>query len=77
MWMHRAVQQGLAIAQNHLAFMYFSGQGVAEDYTFALAWWNFASAKGNEQARFAKEALRKIMTAAQIAEAQVLSRELE
>lgn len=74
-WYTRAAQQGDAAAQNNLGVMYYNGQGVPEDYVQAYKWLNLAAAQGNEMAIEIRDKLRIIMTSAQIAEAQRLSRE--
>ena len=49
------------------------GEGVPEDYVVAYAWFNLASAQGNEGAIGARDNLRTRMTPDQIARAQELS----
>ena len=39
--------QGTASAQNRLGQLYFSGQGVPQDYTMARGWYEKAAAQGN------------------------------
>ena len=74
-WYRRAAEQGHATGQWSLAFMYKYGEGVAEDYILAYKWANLAAAQGDKDAIEFKNDLRKLMTQAQIAEAQRLSRE--
>jgi TPR repeat protein len=50
-------------------------EGVPEDYVQAYKWWNLSAAQGDATAIENKEKLRKLMTPAQIAEAQRLSSE--
>ena len=66
-------EQGLAEAQLGLGILYEQGWGVPEDYVLAYAWYNLASAQGNEQARDIKDDLRTRMTPDQIAQAQEMS----
>ena len=47
--------------------MYVKGEGVPEDYVLAYAWLNLAAAQGQKEAVEAKDNLRPLMTAAQIA----------
>ena len=68
--------QGGASAQNNLGVMYQNGEGVPKDYVQAYAGWILAAAQGEEDAIEAKDFLRKIMTAEQVAEAQKLAAEL-
>ena len=56
--------------------MYQYGKGVPQDDVQAYAWYNLAAAAGLEQAKKNKIPLRRLMTPAQIAEAQALSRTL-
>ena len=59
--------------------MYFKGQGVPQDYVQAHMWMNLAAsrARGSDQKTYAdaRDALARIMTPAQIAEAQRRARE--
>ena len=74
-WTRKSAEQGYADAQVFLAFMYAKGIGMPEDLIIAYIWLNLAAAQGNEDAKTAREALERMMTPAQIAEAQKLSRE--
>ena len=75
-WTRKAAEQGRASAQNNLGVMYQNGEGVPQDYVKAYAWWILAAAQGEEDAIEAKDFLRKIMTAEQVAEAQKLAADL-
>ena len=74
-WFRKAAEQGHADAQIILGFRYTKGEGVAEDYILAYKWANLAAAQGHENAIELKNDLRKLLTPAQIAEAQRLSSE--
>jgi hypothetical protein len=74
-WYRKAAEQGYAKAQYNLGLKYGKGEGVAEDYILAYKWANLAAAQGDKDAIEFKNDLRKLMTQAQIAEAQRLSRE--
>ena len=80
-WFRRAAGQGHADAdadaQNNLGFMYDKGNGVPEDNVLAYHWFNLAAAQGYETAGKNKIIMQDKMTAAQIAEAQKLSREFK
>ena len=76
LWYRKAAEQGHAAAQFNLGNMYRYGRGVPDDYIQAYAWLNLAAAQGDGDARDGRAALRELMTRAQIAEAQKLSREL-
>ena len=72
--------RGDADAQFNLGFMYRNGQGVPKDYVLAYMWRNLAAAGASdadarERAAKARDALATMMTPAQIAEAQRMSRE--
>ena len=71
----KAAEQGYADAQFSLGVMYANGEGVPEDDIRAYVWISLATAQGVENAKNAKEILTGIMTRAEIAEAQKLSRE--
>ncbi len=68
-------EQGLALAQLNLGLMHGQGQGVPKDYVLAHMWANLAAAQGNENAIKSRDILEKLMTTAQLAEAQRLARE--
>ena len=73
-WFRQAAEQGLAEAQAFLGVMYAIGEGVPGDDIQAYAWISIAAAQGSEAAKKAKESLTGVMTRAEIAEAQKLSR---
>ena len=74
-WYRRAADQGSASAQWLLASMYEVGSGVPQDYVQAHMWYNLSATQGWGAAVFARAALEREMTQAQIAEAQKLARE--
>jgi TPR repeat protein len=53
--------------------MYYSGEGVPEDYVLGYAWLNLAAAQGGEVSREGKDNFWTLMTPDQIARAQELS----
>jgi len=71
--------QGHAIAQSTLGYMYKIGQGVPQDYVQAHKWYNLAASKLTGRLRASATKLRDRvatkMTPAQIKEAQRLARE--
>ena len=70
-----ASEQGDATAQFNLAWLYYKGDGVVQDYHEAHKWWNLAAAQGAENARKNRDMVAQEMTPDQIAEAQRLARE--
>ena len=74
-WYRLAAAQGYAYAQSLMGQMYDLGLGVPQDDVQAHMWLNLAAAQGNEEARTLRDKLAKLMTPAQIAEAQRLARE--
>lgn len=73
-WYRMAAEQGEADAQLNLGAMYANGEGVPRDYVQAYMWFNLAAAQGQETAMNNREILTRLMTPAQIAEAQALAR---
>jgi hypothetical protein len=73
----RAAERGNQLAQYTLGSMYEKGQGVDPDEVQALMWYNLAAIQGESKAKTARERITVWMTAAQIAEAQRLSREFK
>ncbi len=78
-WYRQAADQGLAAAQDNLGGMYATGRGVPQNYVEAHKWRNLAASRatGDTQKEYAeaRDALAKVMTPAQLAEAQRLARE--
>ena len=74
-WFRRAADQGLIEAQTILGLMYVKGQGVAQSYLLAHMWLNLAAAQGEARALGDRDQLARMMTPAQIAEAQRLAQE--
>jgi TPR repeat protein len=73
-WYRAAAEQGFSDAQFNLGLMYRGGKGVPQDYVTADMWFNLA-ATGNQDALQERELVERLMTPAQIAEAQKLARE--
>lgn len=69
-WYRLAAESGLADAQFQLASMQFLGQGIAPDYVDAYYWFTRASEGGREEAAEVRNLLSKLMTDAQIWEAE-------
>jgi len=78
----KAADQATPVAQGNLGNMYFEGCGVARDYVQAHLYWNLAAsrlpASALEERRTAaknRDGVVRMMTPAQVAEAQRLARE--
>ena len=81
-WFRKAAEQGVAEAQSNLGFMYGYGEGVPQDYAQAYMWYDLAASRfppgeGRDIAVKNRDSLAKMMTPAQISEAQKLAREWE
>jgi TPR repeat protein len=74
-WFRKAADQGYADAENNLGYIYAMGQGVTKDYVQSYMWFNLAAAAGDQVATKNREIIATLMTPAQIAEAQKLTRE--
>jgi uncharacterized protein len=68
-------EQGDAVAQFWLGYVYRWGEGVPMDYTYAYKWWSLAAARGFGDAAKLRNTLANLMTPTQIADAQKLARE--
>jgi TPR repeat protein len=55
--------------------MYLKGRGVPQDYVLAHMWFNLSAAQNHPRAVTDREQVEKLMTPAQIAEAQKLAQE--
>jgi TPR repeat protein len=67
--------QGDANAQYILGVFYNNGLGVPQDYVRSYMWLNLAATQGRESAATFRDLVARLMTPAQIAEAQKLARE--
>ncbi len=79
-WYRKAGEQGVAEAQHNLGLMYRNGQGVPQDYAKAHMWYNLAAfgfppGEGRDLAVENRDIIAKMMTPAEISEAQKLARE--
>ena len=74
-WFGKAADKGLVEAQNILGLMYVKGRGVAQNYILAHMWLNLAAAQGDQRAHASRDELARMMTPAQIADAQKLALE--
>ena len=74
-WFRLAAEQGHSDAQGYLGLMYALGKGVPKDAVSAYAWLSISAAQGRTTAKESKELVTKLMTQAQITEAQKRSRE--
>lgn len=75
-WFQKAAHKGNPEAEYHLASLYKIGQGVKHDMKQAYAWYNLAAAQGYEPAVAGRENISTFMSAAEVAEAQAMSRSL-
>ncbi len=79
-WFRETAERDLAASQFALGAMYSLGHGVPRDYVQAHVWINLAVSnlppgEGRDNAVKSRDLLAKIMTPAQIAEAENLARE--
>ena len=79
-WYRRAAEQGHATAQHGLGVMYSDGLGVPQDYVEAHMWLNLAGSQltgqSRERAVAARDGLAKLMTPAELRNAQRRARAL-
>ena len=69
-WFRRAADQGLAVAQINLGLAYAKGEGVSQDHVSAHKWFNLAAKLGSQEAERNRDAVARLMTSAQLAEAE-------
>lgn len=74
-WFRRAAELGDANAQRNLGNSYRGGQGVPRDDVLALVWFNLAIDSGHPKAAEDRDIVLRVLTPAQIAEAQKLTDE--
>jgi TPR repeat protein len=73
-WYAKAAEQGDATAQHRLGMMYSLSYGVPEDFVYSYVWNSLAAASGNESAIKNRDAVAKLLSAQQLAEAQEIAR---
>jgi TPR repeat protein len=73
-WYRLAADQGHGPAQVNLGLLYQNGYGLPQDHVRAYMWFNLAASKGYKLGVKNRDEIAKRMTAAQIAEAQKLTR---
>lgn len=66
--------QGVALAQYNLGFMYDNGRGVPQDAPTAYMWVNIAAASGNKDATENRDKITRRMTPSQVEKGQDLTR---
>jgi TPR repeat protein len=69
----RLADQGDAQGQTNLGVMYYSGQGVPQDYVQAYMWFNLSAAQGGTDADKQRDAVASKMTPSQIEKARALA----
>ena len=74
-WYTLAAKQGYAGAQYNLGAMYGKGKGVLQDYVRAHMWYNLAASQGLKIATENRDNVAKMMTPADISNAQKLAGE--
>jgi TPR repeat protein len=74
-WYRLAAELGDAGGQFNFGVMYYNGNGVPQDYVRAHTWFNLAASRGNANGSKNRDMVAKLMTPAQIAEAQHMARE--
>jgi TPR repeat protein len=74
-WFRKAADGGLAEARTIVGLLYVRGQGMTQNYVLAHMWFNLAAAQGDTAALANRDQLARMMTPAQVAEAQRLAQE--
>ncbi len=74
-WFYLAANQGDANAQSMLGLTFVLGKGVPQNYVAAHMWLSLSAAQGDQLAAKKRDEIARIMTSAQVAEAQKLAAE--
>src|SRR5262249_22712300 len=69
-WSRLAAEQGFAIAQTHLGYLYEKGTGVPLDYVSAYMWYSVAAAGGDARSAREMKELSRVMLPMQLADAK-------
>jgi hypothetical protein len=73
-WFSLSAEQGDALAQHYLGYLYFTGRGVLQDYVLAHMWWSLASSNGGKEDLDNRKQVEAKMSSQQIKQAQQLSK---
>ncbi|MDP7503376.1 MAG: tetratricopeptide repeat protein [Nitrospinota bacterium] len=73
-WYRKSAEQGYALGQFNLGWMYRKGLGVPKDYVLSHMWFNLSAANGNKGGQKNRDIIEKRMTPFQIADAKRLAR---
>ena len=74
-WLRKSAEQGCAQAQRQLGYCYHDGKGVAKDFVEAYRWLDLAAAQGDTDAKSRLAQLETVMSAAEVAAGQKLTRD--
>lgn len=74
-FLRKAADQGYVRAIRMFGYMYQKGWKVPQDFVLAHKWYNIAASFGDEKSRLERDAVARLMTLDQVAEAQKLARE--
>ena len=74
-FLNKAADGGQVRAIETLGYMYKEGWKVPQDFLLGHKWYNVAAALGSDKAKVERDAVAKLMTPSQIAEAQRFARE--
>jgi TPR repeat protein len=72
-WIRRAADQANPQAQAMLGIMYYLGRGVLKNHILAYMWYSLAASGGDAKAEKWRDGLERLITPAQLAEAQRLA----
>jgi TPR repeat protein len=74
-WYRLAANRGDVSAQYKLGTMYANGEGVPQDNILAHMWFNLSAAHGRQAGATNRDAIERLMSGGEIAEAQKLAAE--
>jgi len=74
-FLEKAANQGYVRAIHLFGYMYQKGWRLPQDFVLAHKWYNIAASLGDEKSGLEREAVARVMTPGQVAEAQKLARE--
>ena len=71
----KVAARGNSSAQYNLAFRYYYGEGVLQDYSLAHMWANLAAVSGDKHAQKARDGFTREMTTQEVSKAQAMAKE--
>jgi len=75
-WYWNALNQGLSLAREKLAYMYYKGEGTIQNETMAYALWSLAAVEGHENAKKSRDRVAKKLSKEELKQGRKIAADL-